>query len=212
LAVFAFDNNATVRKSGFDTAFESPAGTTVGAEFSLTVEPCDYKGTQRIGYAYSDKTFDRLDPDFRINLPSDEGVDTKQDDYVFWYNFDQYIFTEAEDPSQGIGIFGRYGYSNGKANVLDDFFSFGIGGKGIVEDRDEDTFGLGYYYAGTSDDFPDSANLDNEEGIEIYYAAQMTKSVQVTQALQWINDPGAGGNPDVNGNAVVIGLRVQVDF
>lgn len=208
---FALDNNATVTKSGFDTAFESPQGTTLGAELSLKIEPCNYMGTQRIGYAYSNKEFDRLDPDFRVNLPNNAGSGTKDDDYVFWYNFDQYIYTEKDDPSQGIGIFGRYGYSTGKANVLDEFYSFGIGGKGIVDGRDDDTFGIGYYYAGISDDFPKANNLSHEEGIEVYYAAQMTKSVQVTQALQWIKDPGAGGVDD-NGNAVVLGLRVQVDF
>jgi porin len=205
------DNNATVTKSGFDTAFQSPQGTTLGTELSLIVEPCGYKGTQRFGYAYSNKEFDRLDPDFRVNLPDDVDAGSKNDDYVLWYNFDQYVFTEQDDPSQGVGLFGRYGYSNGKANVLDEFYSFGIGGKGIVEDRDEDTFGLGYYYAGVSGGFPKSANLSHEEGIEVYYAAQMTKSIQVTQALQWIKDPGAGGTDSI-GNAVVLGLRIQMDF
>lgn len=211
VSLFILDNNATVTKSGFDSAFESPQGTTLGAELSLKVEPCGYEGTQRFGYAYSNKEFDRLDPDFRVNLPDDAGTGTKKDDYVFWYNFDQYIFTEKDDPTQGIGLFGRYGHSTGNANVLDEFYSFGIGGKGVVEGRDDDTFGLGYYYVGISDDFPSANNLSHEEGIEIYYAAQMTKSIQVTQALQWIKDPGAGGT-DSNGNAVILGLRVQMDF
>ncbi|MBW8016613.1 MAG: carbohydrate porin [Planctomycetes bacterium] len=211
MSFFALDNNATVTRSGFDTAFQSPQGTTLGTELAFKVEPCGYKGTQRFGYAYSNRDFNRLDPDFRVNLPAGAGSGKKRDDYVLWYNFDQYIFTEKDDPTQGIGLFGRYGYSNGKANVLDEFYSFGIGGKGIVEGRDDDTFGLGYYYAGVSNDFPKANNLSHEEGIEIYYAAQMTKSVQVTQTLQWIGDPGAGGIK-TNGDAVVLGLRLQIDF
>jgi porin len=208
---FALDSHGSATRSGNDTAFYSPQGTTIGTELKFNVEPCGYEGTQRVGYAYSNKDFDKLDPDHRINLPNGAGTSTKQDDYVFWYNFDQYIFTEQDDPTQGIGLFGRYGYSTGEANVLDEFYSFGIGGKGLVEGRDEDTCGLGYYYAGVSDDYSKASNLSHEQGIEIYYAAQVTKSIQITQTLQWIGDPGAGG-VKTNGDAVVLGLRLQMDF
>jgi porin len=208
---FALDTNASATNSGSDTAFESPQGTTVGTELTFKVEPCGYEGTQRIGYGYSNKEFVRYQPDFRFDLPVEADAGKKQDDYVVWYNFDQYIFTESEDPSQGIGLFGRYGYSNGKANVLEDFYSIGIGGKGVLDGRDDDTVGLGYYYASISDDFSSAKDLSSERGLEVYYAAQMTKSVQVTQTLQWIESPGAGG-VNTNGSAVVLGLRVQVDF
>lgn len=211
MSYFALDTNGTVTNSGSSTAFESPEGTTFGTEWSFLIEPCGYKGTQRFGYGYSNKDFRKFDPDSRVGIVKNPDGTSSQDDSVVWYNFDQYIFTERQDPTQGIGIFGRYGYSDGKANVLEEFYSFGIGGKGIVEGRDEDTFGLGYYYISLGEDFPNTGNLDSEEGIEIYYAAQITNSIQVTQALQWIGDPGAGA-VDTNGDAVVLGLRVQMDF
>jgi hypothetical protein len=47
-----------------------------------------------------------------------------------WYNFDQYVYPEHEDPTRGMGVFGRFAYSTGKANPIQQFCS--IGGKGVI--------------------------------------------------------------------------------
>ena len=55
--------------------------------------------------------------------------------YIINHADDQYLFVEKDDPTQGVGIFGRFGYSDGTANPIQRFYSFGVGGKGIVRPR-----------------------------------------------------------------------------
>ncbi|MHC5060764.1 MAG: carbohydrate porin [Planctomycetota bacterium] len=212
IGLFATDNNSSVRRTGFDTAFHSPIGTTFGMEWNIKVKPWGLPGHQRMGYAYSNKTFTKLKQDPRIILPPNSSGPEKQkgDAGVVWYNFDQYLYVEDDDPTQGVGIFGRFGYTDGNANPIQRFYSFGIGGKGICQGRDNDTFGVGYYYVDLSNDLPRLLNLSSEQGVELFYNIEITKSIHITPDLQFIVDPGAGfGNRD---NAVVFGCRLQMSF
>jgi hypothetical protein len=52
-------------------------------------------------------------------------------EWALYYNFDHFFFTEADDPAQGVGIFGRFGYG-GEPNILEQFYSLGVGGKGSI--------------------------------------------------------------------------------
>ena len=92
-------------------------------------------------------------------------VAKKSDNYSVMANFDQYLWVkggsvEAYDrerrlkqskypghagldlPPVGIGIFGRAGWTPKNRNVIDKFFSFGIGGYGmLIPGRDQDQWG-----------------------------------------------------------------------
>jgi len=212
ISFFALDTNSEgATRVGFDTAFESPQGTTYGTEWNFKINAWGQKGNQRFGYAYSDKEFVEIESDQRIVIPEGTATDGRnQNDYVIWYNFDQFIYTEDEDPSQGGGLFGRYGYSTGQSNPIAKFYSIGVGAKGILPDMDNDTCGAGYYYTELSNDFSPNLNLSSEQGVELYYNAEITKSVHFNQGIQWIVDPGAGF--ESRRNAIVLYARVQIDF
>jgi porin len=208
---FAADNNGSVTRSGFDTAFHTPTGTAVGTECELKVRPWGLNGNQRFGIGYSNKNFTKLKQDPRTIIPpGGSGLATDDSDYVLWYNFDQYFYVEKDDPTQGIGIFGRYGYTTGEVNPVQGFYSLGVGGKGICQGRDNDTFGLGYYYVDLSNDLPGTLNVSSEQGVELFYNFEITKSVHITPDLQWIINPGAGF--EGRDNALVLGVRLQMSF
>ena len=134
--------------------------------------------------------------------------DRRPDDWVLYYNFDQFIYTEQEDKTQGVGLFGRFGWSNGRSNPIEQFYSIGIGGKGSIPKRDNDTFGIGYYHLNMSDDLPGLRH--SEQGIEIYYNIEVTPWLHISPDLQVVVDPGAGfGDRDV---AIVYGMRAQMSF
>ncbi len=105
-------------------------------------------------------------------------------------------------------MFGRFGWSAGEANPFETFYSIGIGGKGILEGRDHDTFGLGYYYLEMSDELVSFLDLDSEQGIELYYNIEVTPWLHVTPDFQYIIDPGGGAYDD----AFVFGVRTQMSF
>ncbi len=211
ISAFAADNNGSVTRSGFDTVFSSPKGTTVGTELVFKVKPWGLDGHQRFGVGYSNKNFTKLKQDPRTIIPpGGSGTATDDSDYTIWYNFDQYIYVEKDDPAQGVGIFARYGYTTGEVNPVQGFYSLGVGGKGIFQGRDNDTFGLGYYYIDLSDDLPRILNVSSEQGVELFYNFEITKSIHITPDLQWIIDPGAGF--ESRDDALVFGVRLQMSF
>ena len=85
--------------------------------------------------------------------------------------------------------------------------SGGIGGKGIIPGRDNDTFGVGYYYISISSELPAIFNLDDEQGFELFYNVEVTPWFHVTPGLQVI-DPG----PKSSDTAVVLALRTVMTF
>lgn len=221
------DPEGAVTRTGFNTAFHGRDWYNVGQEYELKIKPFDLVGHQRIGWAWSSRDYLEFESDGRLGLGGQLGPirrfarivrlatrlrepQSRPDDWVVYYNFDQYVYTEPNDPEQGIGIFGRVGWSTGESNPIGQFYSFGIGGQGILPERDNDTFGLGYYFAKMSDHLPEVLELDSEQGVELYYNIEVTPWLHVTPDLQMIINPGAGfQDRDV---AVVYGLRAEMSF
>jgi len=110
------------------------------------------------------------------------------------------------------------GQAKGDRNAVSQFYSFGVGGKGIVASRPDDRFGVGWYYSRFSDDLKNNLRvlrrgLRNEQGVEAFYNIQVTPAVTVTPNLQVIVDPAARGpNPASEDYALVFGVRLQMDF
>lgn len=228
------DPEGAVTKTGFNTAFHGRDWYSVGQEYEFTIKPWGQVGHQRLGWAWTARDLSVLDPDNRISLPTLGRLslngpgpisrwarltglgrllgepESQSDDWVMYYNFDQYLFTEADDPKQGFGVFGRFGYSTGNANPIEQFYSIGVGGKGIVPERDNDTYGLGYYHLNLSDDLPVALNVHSEQGVELFYNFEVTPWFHLTPDVQVIVNPGGGFQErDV---AVVYGLRGQMSF
>jgi porin len=134
----------------------------------------------------------------------------RKDGWALWYDFDQYLMVEKEDPKQGWGLFGRFGYSPGEVNPVDSFYSIGIGGKGIVPTRDKDQFGVGYYLIDMSEGLPASLGSNVEQGIEVFYNIEVTPWLHVSPDLQVIINPGGATGAGARDPAIVVGLRVQI--
>jgi len=132
----------------------------------------------------------------------------RPDDWCFWYDFDQFLYTKPGDPNQGIGIFGKFGWSPDRTNMIQTFYNIGIGGKGMVPRRNRDSYGVGYYYL----DFNDGLKflgIQAEQGIEMYYNIEVTKWLHITPDLQVIINPGGSDAQDVS---IVYGIRAQMSF
>ena len=219
------DPDGAVTKTGFNTAFHGRDWYSVGQEYEFTIKPWEKEGHLRLGWAWTAQNFVALESDGRLGLdlgPIRKTLrlvalatglrepESSSDSYVLYYNFDQYLYTEANDPMQGFGLFGRFGYSTGESNPIEQFYSIGVGGKGILPERDKDTYGLGYYFVKLTDELPDRLNINSEQGVELYYNIEVTHWFHLTPDLQVIVNPGGGiGDRDV---AVVYGIRGQMSF
>lgn len=213
-----YDTEGTPNQSGFDTAFDG--GTSVATEARFNVDLFGKPGHQLFGFAWSDNNFVSLDQDRRVGikipgspllnlLTLDLALERESSSWAFFYNFDQYLYVEPDDPTQGIGIFGRFGMSDGEANPIERFYSIGVGGKGVVPERDNDTFGLGYYYVEYGGELPERLGIHAGQGVELFYSIEVSPWLHITPDLQVIIDPGGRDDRDV---AIVYGVTTRMSF
>ena len=141
LMVISSDGKAN--SSGFDTLFEG--NTTYAAEGRMKTDFFELSGHQLVGAMYSTKNFASLDQGLRFIIEN-RTIEEKDNSWCFYYNFDQYIYEPEKGSGQGVGIFGRFGISDGNPNPMRHFYSVGIAGNGIISGRLLDSFGLGYYF------------------------------------------------------------------
>ena len=100
------------------------------------------------------------------------------------------MYTTKADGSQGIGIFGRIGFGDRNTNILEQFYSFGIGGRGMLPGRDRDRFGIGFYYTNFSNHLPEIVLSGDEIGLEVFYNIAATNWLFVTPDIQVIEPAG----------------------
>ena len=174
-------------------------------------------GHQLIGGGYSNKTFASLDQSLRFFIENRD-IEKQDGSWMVYYNFDQYLYEPKKGSGQGLGIFGRFGVSDGNPNPMHYFFSIGIGGKGIIPSRPLDQFGIGYYYIDVSHPkftgvFATRDLLRDEYGFETYYNIAITPWLQLTPDLQVIRPAQKETISRENVHtATVLGLRLQLVF
>jgi porin len=143
--------------------------------------------------------------------------------WTIYYNFDQYLWNPSNDPTRGVGIFFRFGASDGQVNPVKYAYNVGLSGNGVVPGRPDDTFGVGWSRVQFSNNLVPflrdalHLGLDHEDAVEMYYNFAVTRWLGLTVDLQIVN-PGlkktltsSGQLQDVN-TAVVGGLRAFVRF
>lgn len=214
--VVALDAGGRPDESGFDHPFEK--GTVVAQELRIGYEPLGLPGHVTLGGTWSSRNFSILDQDPRLIIQAlfdrrfgtdFADVERSGSSWSIYYNFDQFLWTEKEDRTQGIGLFFRFGQGDERNNPLERFYSFGFGGKGVIPTRDEDTFGIGWYLNDRSDHLPRliEKRTRGGQGFEIFYNAALLPWLHVTPDLQVLK--GAQKRIDTS---VVLGLRGQITF
>lgn len=191
-------------------------------------------GHQLVGATYNTKNFSSIDQSLRIIL-EDRTIEAKDNTWCFYYNFDQYLYEPKKGSGNGLGLFGRFGASDGNPNLTHYFYSIGFGGKGVIPGRPNDGFGIGYYYMDISQPRftgpleTRTALRGEEQGFEAYYNFALTPWMVLTPDIQVIrgaqkdtatitgrNIIGGIVVPTVTGKSVdtatVLGFRLQLVF
>ena len=186
----------------------------------MGIKPFGLPGHQLIGGTYNTQTYTSLAQDPRTSIDvgsiisgeiplrdalSEVQISRTSGSWSVYYNFDQFLYTTKADGSQGIGIFGRIGFADRNTNILEQFYSFGIGGRGMLPGRDHDRFGIGFYYTNLSDDLPGIFLSSNEIGLEVFYNIAATNWLYVTPDIQVIEPAGKRAT-----TAFLTGLRLQM--
>src|SRR5262245_37035428 len=113
------------------------------------------------------------------------------------FTFYQALFEDGTTPSKNWGLFGLFGVSDSNPSPFQPFLLFGAGGNVLIVHRTNDTFGIGYFYGGLSNDLIETVQpflrLRDEQGAELYYNVALTGWTSVSAHLQYV-DPFAVGS------------------
>jgi len=204
--------------SGFDDFGE---GWSWSTESNYQYRMGNLPGGMNLGALFSfDGQFTRLDK--RFVLVPGQGLTAPTDDEswgVYWTGW-QYLDVEDEvtgpvdlgdgrPDHQGFGLFSRIGFSDDETNPAEFIASIGLGGRGIIDGRDDDVFGVGYYYIGISDSRIGRALGfdDDSQGVEAFYNLAVAQSTSLTFDVQVLDAPA----PDID-TSPVMGLRLNTRF
>jgi porin len=199
-------------EAGFDTAFDN--GTVIAQEIRVGYAPLGLPGHLDLSGAFTTRNVAVLDQDPRLLLDPILGTDRFElersgDSWGFFVNFDQYLYVEPDDDTQGVGLFFRFGQGDERNNPLERFYSFGFGGAGIIPTRDRDTFGVGFYQLDLSDQLPRVVERRTRggKGLELFYNVEALPWLHVTPDLQVVEPSLKSAD-----TAVVLGMRMMIDF
>jgi len=248
--VSVLDPSGTARDNDISDAFKD--GVLVAAEGRITIKPFGLVGHQLLGGGWSNKErtslqqdpsniarqllteqFPRLeDPGpiltriltrfFPSLLVPTQPLNKVDYTWTVYYNFDQYLWSPEGAPDRGIGVFFRFGASDGVANPIKYAYNVGIGAKGLWSWRPCDNFGIGWARTEISGNFVPflrqqlPLGLGHEDAIEMYYNAEITHWFSAAFDLQIIDQAlkktlDGSQLKDVN-TAVVLGLRLYARF
>ena len=164
--------------------------------------------------------------DFFPNLGPAVPPNRVNSSWAVGYGFDQYLWQPSGDSRHGIGVFFSANASDANPNPIKYSFLAGVGGKGVVPGRPDDSFGLGFARTQFSSAFVPflrqrlSLGLEHEDAFEAYYNAAITGWLNATADLQVV-DPGLKKALNSSGSgmslmnvdtALIAGLRLRVRF
>lgn len=194
----------TADSAGFDELFAD--GVAMSAELRLPTDFGGLPGHQLFAGTYSNRDYVALGQDPRVVLPN-VPINEASGSWSLYYNFDQYLSVDPCNPARGWGLFGRAGVADDNANPLSWFLSFGVGGANPNPAHAADTFGAGWFIAGSSDQIGPVLEtvlgpIGDGQGVELFYNWQATPWLNVTPDLQVI----VPAREEVD-TALVLGLR-----
>lgn len=197
----------TADSAGFNELFAD--GVAMSAELRLPTTTLGLPGHQLFGATWSNREYVALDQDPRIILPNVPIARTNGSWSAYW-NMDQALWMDSRDHSRHWGFFARAGVADDDANPINYLLSAGLGGASPL--RNGDSFGVGYYFSGTSDELTPALQavlgpIGDSQGVELFYRYRISQSLTVTPDFQWLSQ--ARQQLD---DAYILGLRVNLAF
>jgi porin len=203
--LWVYDPASVINKTGFEEPFDTGESIRGSVDFPVTIG--GLSGHQGFVALYSTEEGTDLNDIGDTFLPSwpPDYPGIKDNNYYFAYSFDQYLYRVSENSTEGFGLFGQFGISDGNPSRLYWSALVGIGGNGLIPGRSRDNWGIGYYYDVPSPDLKESLSrrltLRDEQGMEMFYNFAVTPWFTVGPDLQVIK-PSLGED-----TAIFAGLR-----
>jgi porin len=127
------------------------------------------------------------------------------------YFLDQTLWADRCNEKRNIRLFSVWGLADSDPNPWSWTGNVSLQGSGLICGREADTMGVGYFYAGLSSDFKQlvgtlpTVDLQDVQGVELYYNAAITPWFHLTTDLQVIDNENVADD-----TAIVVGLRGKI--
>ncbi|MEI7924193.1 MAG: carbohydrate porin [Planctomycetota bacterium] len=196
--------------SGFNPMLSN--GVSLLGQLRIPVRPADLPGHQTLEFVWSSGKFSPLSVNDYVLIPG-QGLNAQKQTgtWLFNYGFDQFIVHDATKPGKGWGIFGNFSVADQKTNPIAGYISLGVAGSRLIASRPDDSFGLGYFFLDVSNTFQRSIQpllpTGNEQGMEFYYNANLTRWFQLTVDLQAMDTARSDAQ-----SCLLFGLRGKIIF
>jgi porin len=85
-------------------------------------------------------------------------------------------------------VFGRLGFADEDTNPFETSVSVGIGGRGVIDSRPNDVFGIGYFYNDVYDNnLTSKLGFEGEsQGVEAFYNLAITPAAKFAINVQYL--------------------------
>ncbi len=211
LSFTVLDATDSPTTSGFDTFFQN--GVSMLGQLNVPTNFFGMPGHQGLVASYSTRSYTSLTPsiyyDPNFGLILQPGQETGS--WCVAYNFDQAFYVSPDNPRKRWGLFGNIGLADTNPSPINWYASTGISGVSPLQGRSQDSFGIGYFYNGISNNLlnlaPNLLPLRQEHGFEIYYNYALTPWCQITPDLQVLTPVRERID-----TTLILGLRLRVDF
>lgn len=192
-------------------------GVLLSGTVKVPVVPFGLPGNRNFGVNWNSRQFTSVDPSSYIIVPG-QGIVAGEvsGSWATWFNFDQYLWVSESDPTVGWGLFGMTGVSDGDPNPIGWNATLGVGGSSLLPGRQCDTFGLGYFHVGLSNEFkallsgplaPPGLAQRDEQGVELFYNTSLKRWCRLTSDLQIVQPSTIALD-----TTVVVGMRLEMGF
>lgn len=184
----------------------------------------DLPGVVNLGGTYSNARYRSFDPAAYLNVPVRQllAAEVRLEDleglgpqetgsWAVYCNVYQSLWASGDDEKRHWGVFAQLGLSDGNPNPIRYVANGGIGGRVPFAGRAYDTFGVGFFYLGLSDEFKALSRplvpQQDEYGVEAFYNCAITPWCRLTGDLQVARPSTRGVDP-----VVIPCVRLQMLF
>jgi porin len=203
--VLVYDTNNSSTTSGFDDLFDN--GANILGFWRFFTDVGGLPGSHFFGGIWSTGEFTSLDPAGFVIVP-DEGIVATDESgaYTLLYILEQTVWMDCCNKDRNIALLSQWGLADEETSPFNWSGNIAVQAQGFNRSRPQDTFGIGYFYTGLSDELQGllSPVLDLHDvyGAELYYNAALSNCFHLTTDLQVI-----GPADETKDTAVVLGLR-----
>ena len=208
--VLVYDTQNCATTSGFDDMFDN--GANILGFWRYFTDFGGLPGSQGVVGIWSTGEFVPFDPTGFVIIPGQGLVVNRQSGaFSVVYIAEQTLWMDGCNKSRNVTLLSQCGLADPETSPIGWSANVALQAQGFNSSRPHDSMGIGYFHTGISDDLKNLLSpvfdLEDIDGVELYYNMAVMKGFQVTSDLQVI-DP-ADRRDDT---AIVIGLRGTLGF